>query len=972
MTKESIIDWHHALFQRPLLLSAAIFTAALVPRLVAIGRYITPDELIWVYRAINFREALNAGQWAGTLQAGHPGVITMWLGTLATSIQLLVNPADEEVYRWITQLAWLTPDNMKAFQQLSIFLSSGRLIVAIVNSMGIVFVFWLSRRLLGNIFALLAAAFLVLDPFFAGLSGILHVDGLATTFATLSLLSLSISLVSENHEPELRSQLLIAFLSGSTAALAVLAKSPAVLLVPVAAIVLFCSLWTNRQNPLLSRLKRSILLGLVWVGSFLLILFMLFPALWTSPIDVWQMMSSNANRHVEEALRQTFFMGQVAFDHGNLFYPIALAWRMGPVVMVGLIILSFLLLRPQWRRQLPKLLLLVLTVWIVVFVVGITLAAKKFDRYALPVVPALSLLAAVGWTVWLRPADRAKRILLGSLVTVQLIYLVFVTPYPLAAYNLLLGGPYSAGYVLPIGWGEGISSAGSWLSRQSAADSKSAVSGIAPSLAPFFSGVTLLAEDDSYEAADYIIVTANSRQMNSQGVKESTRELELIEVVRYGGLDQAWVYQNPRPQRQEIDLVDLPQPLTFGTQMQLLSQELACNGNEVLFSARWDRGQGDERYLVKLRLQDGNGHEWSYLETALLNEIYFYPEHWQRGETPLITYALDLPPAIAPGDYQLELSVLDESSGAQLPVSAENEPFLGVSTIVGEVEVTQLEDMVAVQDLEMVRVDGIAWEKDALRLLGHGELPQRVVTGGELILDLYWQAEDILPKGVQAAWQLGDEEPVLLPLSRYDSELWQPGTIIHEKYWLQVPGDVGADQITLAVQPVSASGSPMNGSNYVLGNVEIQALDRLFSLPEKIEIPLYAEFEPGIRLRGVEPGTDEAAAGTVFKLDLIWQAENGTPEPITAFVHLIDDQGEIRAQVDRWPGGLPSNIWVEDQVIIDEYELLLPGDLDPGAYQIVVGLYSAENGMRLPAVDADGRRLKDDAFLLPVIVTVHP
>ena len=58
--------------------------------------------------------------------------------------------------------------------------------------------------------------------------------------------------------------------------------------------------------------------------------------------------------------------------------------------------------------------------------------------------------------------------------------------------------------------------------------------------------------------------------------------------------------------------------------------------------------------------------------------------------------------------------------------------------------------------------------------------------------------------------------------------------------------------------------------------------------------------------------------------------------------------------MDRWPSGLPSNIWAQGQVIVDEYEFKLPSDIEPGNYSVAVGLYDAENGQRLLAADAVG------------------
>ena len=54
-----------------------IFVAALLPRALALGHYLTPDEPNWVYRTVSFGAALSRGEWASTAQAGHPGVTTM-------------------------------------------------------------------------------------------------------------------------------------------------------------------------------------------------------------------------------------------------------------------------------------------------------------------------------------------------------------------------------------------------------------------------------------------------------------------------------------------------------------------------------------------------------------------------------------------------------------------------------------------------------------------------------------------------------------------------------------------------------------------------------------------------------------------------------------------------------------------------------------------------------------------------------
>jgi hypothetical protein len=437
-------------------------------------------------------------------------------------------------------------------------------------------------------------------------------------------------------------------------------------------------------------------------------------------------------------------------------------------------------------------------------------------------------------------------------------------------------------------------------------------------------------------------------------------------------MDQSWIYKNPAPQHDDVIALDLADPVNFGGQMQLLGQGVQVEQRNVAFSARWERRQRDGRFLVKLRLVDEYGHVWDQLETALLNEVYFYPEHWQEAETPVVTYVLGLPLAIPPGNYALELSLVDEVSKAQLPVLAQDGSFHGVNYDAGDVVLTMQENSIDPAKLDMIAAENGAWFDDSLLLLGYPQLPERIIAGADLTLDLFWQAADSLPNNLQLAVQLGEEAPVVLPLSSYDSGLWRPGMIVQEKYRVAVPPEMDAGDVALAVRPLFADGGLPKGPAVTLGHVQVTAIDRLFTLPEEIAVPLYARFEPGITLRGADPGEISIAHGDPLGLTLFWRAEDGTEEPVTAFVHLVDDGGNIVAQADRWPGGLPSDIWAAGQVIVDAYELELPPTVETGNYQIVVGLYTAANGLRLPASNESGQPYLDDQVILPLVVTVRP
>jgi hypothetical protein len=758
-------------------------------------------------------------------------------------------------------------------------------------------------------------------------------------------------------------------LSGVAGGLAVLTKSPLVVLLPVVASVWGWNTWQKRRAGRPHWWRSSLIEGVGWVAGFVLTWLLLFPALWSAPLSVWQMISGSAGRHLEEALRPTFFMGRVAFDHGPLFYPVALLWRLSPAVVIGLILLLWAMVRRIGRQANSS--IVVLLSWVFLFLGAITPAAKKFDRYALPAIPALILLAALGWVWAARPkqnrhaAERDKtpptlvfrhswRWLLGLAVVGQVGYWLLFWPYPLAAYNWLVGGPLTATRVMAIGWGEGISAGGRWLDDfQPQTSQATAVAGIAPSLAPFFSGETLLAERGGREQADYLIYTIESQQERPAELAAETAGLELLHTIRYGGLAQAWVYRQPTPQSPQPRAAPLAEPVSFGGRVLLQATGHFVTAEQVVVLARWQQLATSGHLLVKLSLRDEQGNTWSGLESDLLNEVYFYPESWVEGETPEVAYWLERPLAMPPGDYMLSLSLFDVDSGAQLAAVNQEGAFQGVEYALGMVTIPPPEAPVAVERLQIPPWAGATWFEGALLLLGHSAVQPTVVNGGELPLDLYWQSAARLPEGVEVEWRLereGAEQPLswthTTALSRYDTGRWRLGEVVQEKVRLRVPAELAAGNYLLRVVPVGG------GQAWTIGRVEVIATDRLFQLPEGIEFPLAHRFGEGIYLRGMEfAGVDERAtvvAGSEARLTLYWQPEIQPAVIYTALVHVLDEEGGIVAQADHWPGGIPSHTWAAGQVIVDQVTLAVGAEVPPGDYRVAVGLYTAEDGVRLP------------------------
>lgn len=934
-----------------------LFVVALWPRLTAVSRYVTPDELIWVFRSVQFRQALLSANWLDTITTGHPGVLTTWLGSAAITLQLWLRPSTLPTYQWITQLAWFSPENTPMFSQLYTFLTIGRLFVAISNSLGILAIFALSQKLYGRRPATLIALCLALDPFVAGLAGLLHVDGLMTTFTTLSLLSLALSL---RHPSQWRWPLL----SGATAALAVLAKTPAILLPPFAALFFLLSLLHGRGQPIPPRLQQTIRQGASWLLSYLLTLFACLPALWKSPLHVWNQMRGTSVAHLEEALRPSFFLGQTTFDPGPLFYPVTITFRLGPVLFIGLLLALYWLVRqqkqPQWptfsRHQLSQ---AVFWLWPILFLLALTVAAKKFDRYAIPIWPALTILAVLAWTKLPLYQQHGRR-LATALIATQALFLASVWPYPLTAVNPLLGGNLTVPHLFDVGWGEAEGAAARWLARQPETAQQTAVSWFAPAIAPFFPGYTLPTNGDLFPQATYIILPATERETPPPNAFP-------IHTVHFNGLDRAIIYQQAQPEPL-LSPILLPEPVTFANELRLLGSNSTVYPRQIELVLLWQLVQPSHgRYTVKIDLKDEQGQLWSSMETALLNDSYFYPEHWPAAQRSPSHYQLPIPLGLPPATYQLELSLFNAETSAQLPVLAADGTFAGTGHTLGQIQTAPPAQPTLVTAFNPPLSSLSNWANGRLQLLTEADFPPKMVAQGDrLLLDLYWQANAPLPADAELEISLG-EVSHRYPLSRFSPDQWRVGDIFHEKTAVPIPTDMPAGTYSLTLRPWldGRALDPVQTSP-----ITVTAIDRLFTLPADIPFPQDDSFAGLLHMHGFAAATQTAQPGQTVPITLYWQVEQKPSHLLTSFIHIRQADGQLVAQSDQWPAGLPSTLWADQQILIDAHQIALPPTLAPGSYSVVVGVYNPDTGLRLPAFAADGRSHAHDELILPFTLQV--
>jgi hypothetical protein len=173
------------------------------------------------------------------------------------------------------------------------------------------------------------------------------------------------------------------------------------------------------------------------------------------------------------------------------------------------------------------------------------------------------------------------------------------------------------------------------------------------------------------------------------------------------------------------------------------------------------------------------------------------------------------------------------------------------------------------------------------------------------------------------------------------------------KVWSGTPP--GIYQIALGMyDPVTMRDlEPQTGESLILGTIEVQR--GLASGAPEPQFSLNANLGNQVQLVGYDL-PNQGQPGTSVRLTLFWQALAQPENDYTVFVHVVDPEGNIRAQADSQPvtGYYPTGQWTAGEFVRDQHDLALPEDLPPGEYQLLVGMYQAGTGDRLPLLDRDG------------------
>jgi hypothetical protein len=372
-----------------------------------------------------------------------------------------------------------------------------------------------------------------------------------------------------------------------------------------------------------------------------------------------------------------FFLGQAEDAPGLLFYPVALALHLFPRTLAGLLLLLLAWRKTQLhnRRDLAA-----LAGFAVTLILALSLFPKKFDRYIVPVFPALNILAAYGlaWDAATRPSVfgryllrgviRSRHVLsmrLAALVVLTLFSTVSLAAYSIDSFNPLLGGTPTGADTFLVGWGEGFEQAAAWLNRQPDITGVLTVSTSTRALQPYLRrGAQAVTPQTPQlpEKAGYVVVYIRDIMRGAPGppFDQFFGRVTPLHTVQIGGVDFVWIYQVPPP-------VATARLADFGSNIHLRGFEwidpahYQSPGSIKLF---WEtRARPVADYTLFAHLIGPDGKRYAQVD------IPYPTSQWDANRFVTTVLPLAIPARLPKGSYRLFMGLYDQESGQRLALT---------------------------------------------------------------------------------------------------------------------------------------------------------------------------------------------------------------------------------------------------------------------------------------------------------------
>ncbi|MGQ9502537.1 MAG: glycosyltransferase family 39 protein [Anaerolineae bacterium] len=411
--------------------------------------------------------------------------------------------------------------------------------------------------------------------------------------------------------------------------------------------------------------------------------------------------------------------------------------------------------------------------------------------------------------------------------------------------------------------------------------------------------------------------------------------------------------------------------INLGARLQLVdcavAQRVLPAGQLLWTKVTWMvRDPTDEDYGTQLTLADENGYVVAQTDRMLLDDNFFLTtSHWQPGTLSSAYYRLVIPGETPPGMYHLRI-VAYNTKGDRLAPARGGQGDLTLP--LAEIEVVPPPSPVTAEYPDAGHAIG-TMVTPSLHLVGVEVSPTLTRPGDRLRVTLTWQARLTLSEEFYLSLGLmrqsgghihGLTPPRPLVSQTYPTSIWRPGETLRVNYPFLLPANLESGEYILGLRLLTFPAQRVI-SEVALQVLKVEARTHHFTVPlmdRRVEVL----FGDNIRLLGYDHPTISKAEREIL-VRLYWQTSAPIEDSYIVFLHLVDASNVIVAQIDTIPGGgnAPTTGWIVGEVITDELRLPLPASLPAGSYRLILGMYHAMSGMRLPVL---GQSAAGDSFVL--------
>ncbi|HSD83763.1 MAG TPA: hypothetical protein VLG46_07895, partial [Anaerolineae bacterium] len=608
----------------------------------------------------------------------------------------------------------------------------------------------------------------------------------------------------------------------------------------------------------------------------------------------------------EHAVRPTFFDGQYKLNHGPSFYPLALAFRLTPVLVLGLFAALIFIVGAAWKQEDARLFgIIILLLGAALFILFITPAAKKYDRYMLPAEAWLILVAA--WGLGQFRSGVVRSLLLSGAAALVLIN----WPYLLMHYNLLLGGAPQAQQRFAVGWGEGLGAAANWINQQPDGLRSTTATSAIPSFAPLFSGKARDAYERDLELSDYYVITLSERQLSPEFYTDLLRRGDVVQTLRTGTVEGAWIFRN-RQTAQQVAALQAADPKTDAI-LTLIDLPIA-------------RAYQGAAQLITLP-RDVTSEELEQILNDLSTKYKRLWVAWSAAVSPVVQQQIC--------DWLAQTATL-----------AQQQDFGGTQ--------------IAAYDLQPGKIGRL----DPFRVQFNGNFALAGVVPflqeREGTIEARWQPLAPLNVPYTATLQVIDPTGVIWSVTggliqnadQVTAAHWPIGRMVDQVFRFTLPDEAppGRYEVRVSIDQTdgtraglfSATGN-FSGTAPVLATLEVPPLTEALNHLQRAPVyPFLYRWDDAVEIVGFDSGPGQATHGNLWVADVIWRSMSDHLRDLQVVWEVRDRVGR-KVFSTRLPlSTYPTSLWREGEIIGAHYVLRYPADMKPADYHVSIGVEGPE------------------------------